>query len=110
MKTKVDELLKLQELEKQLKSLKSSKKKKEIKEEIFLLKSQIPMDILNRFARLSSRFGNALVKANDGICHGCFINLPSSQASEINYSESLYVCQNCGRFLYLDTKESVTIF
>ncbi len=105
----IDGLVRLQELEDLLVETKNSDKKDEIKSEIILIKAQLPFDILNRFYRLYKRNGNAVVVANGGVCHGCFLNLPSSQASSMNHSNTLNVCQNCGRFIYMDSVEAVTI-
>lgn len=113
MEPTVEGLLKLQELENELKSSakkKTTKRIQEIKDEIIFLKTQIPIEVVTRFYKLYRRYEDALVKANGGICQGCYINLPSSQATGMLYSEHLSTCQNCGRFLYMDSTESVTIY
>lgn len=104
-------LLKLQELENKCKESNLSETEREhISSEVTLIKAQIPHDIETRFYKLYKKHGEAVVIANGGVCHGCYINLPSSQAIEINYNEELNVCQNCGRFIYIDSKETIAIF
>jgi len=105
----IDGLVKLQELEDLLLETKGSGKIDEIKSEITLIKVQLPFDIVARFYRLYKRNGNAVVVANGGVCHGCFLNLPSSQALSMNHSNNLNVCQHCGRFIYMDSVETMTI-
>lgn len=110
MNANVDVIVKLQSYENELKSALSDSKKKEIEDEIIFLKTQIPTDTLTRFYKLYNRHGDAIVRANGGFCQGCFINLPTSQHSSLSYSDDMSVCQNCGRFLYIDSEETVAIF
>lgn len=103
-------LLQLQELENAYEAADSKNLKTRISGQIKTLKGQIPDNYITRFYRLYSRYGSAIVRANGGICHGCYLNLPSSQASEVTHSKVLHTCQNCGRFLYVDSQEKLAIF
>lgn len=110
METTAECLLRLQNLEDDLKYVDNESERKEIEDEIILVKTQIPSDIISRFYKLYRKNGDALVRANGGYCQGCFINLPTSQHTVMSHSEELHVCQNCGRFLYMDSEETVAIF
>lgn len=103
-------MLKLQDREIQLKTEKDANKIDDLKSEIILLKAQLPDDVVSRFYRLFRRDENALVSANGGVCQGCFLNLPSSQAAVMNKSSDLSTCQHCGRFLYYDAEKANAIF
>ncbi|MEW6535924.1 MAG: C4-type zinc ribbon domain-containing protein [Candidatus Auribacterota bacterium] len=110
MKANVEVLVKLQSYENDLKKCNSESQRKQIEDEIIFLKTQTPTETLTRFYKLYHRHGDAIVRANGGFCQGCFINLPTSQHSLLSYSDDMSVCQNCGRFLYIDSEETVAIF
>ncbi len=103
-------LLKLQNHEIDLKTETDQNKIDDLKSEVILLKAQLPTEIVNRFYRLFKRYENALVRANGGVCNGCFLNLPISQAAVMNKNSDLATCQNCGRFIYFDTEKADAIF
>jgi len=107
--TVTEMLLKLQNIENSVKQEKKKSKREELQSEIILIKAQIPANIVSRFYKLYKRDSNAIVKANDGVCHGCFLNMPSSQASVIGFSEELSTCHHCGRYLYIDRQETIAI-
>ena len=107
MRTK---LLKLQELENAIRATASIGQKKRLKSKINALKSQLPPNVCDRFYKLYKRNGAAIVQANGGICHGCYLNLPSSQANEVKFRKTLHTCQNCGCFLYVESEEKLAIF
>jgi|GEM_PF-1918082 len=107
----INMLIKLQDLENHLKESNLTKNDKEqVSSEITLIKAQIPHDVETRFYKLYKKHGEAIVMANGSVCHGCYINLPSSQAIEMSHNDELNVCQNCGRFIYMDSKETISIF
>ncbi|MDX9703380.1 MAG: C4-type zinc ribbon domain-containing protein [Candidatus Auribacterota bacterium] len=103
-------LLKLQNHEIELKTQKNKSKIDDLNSEIILLKAQLPTEIVTRFYRLFKRYENALVRANGGVCNGCFLNLPSSQAAVMNKCSDISTCQHCGRFIYYDTEKANAIF
>ena len=107
--TVTEMLLKLQNVENTLKQEKRKNKREELQSEIILIKAQIPANIVSRFYKLYKRDGKAIVKGNDGVCHGCFLNMPLSQASVIGFSDELSTCHHCGRYLYIDKKETIAI-
>ena len=41
----------------------------------------------------------ALVGSN-GICSGCRVTLTPQRFNEVRQSSQIFVCENCGRFLY----------
>lgn len=63
------------------------------------LEAQVRPAMLNRYRRLRSRVGRAIVPVVDGNCTGCFTNIPSSFTSSV-HAHKVINCENCGRMLY----------
>jgi uncharacterized protein len=62
----------------------------------------IPRDVLAQYGRLLKVRGGlavALVGSN-GICSGCRVTLTPQRFNEVRQSSQIFVCENCGRFLY----------
>jgi uncharacterized protein len=62
----------------------------------------VPRDILAQYGRLLKVRGGlavALVGSN-GICSGCRVTLTPQRFNEVRQSSQIFVCENCGRFLY----------
>src|SRR5262245_10125542 len=62
----------------------------------------IPRDLLTQYGRLLRQRGGlgvALVGSN-GICSGCRVSLTPQRFNEVRQSSQIFVCENCGRFLY----------
>jgi len=53
---------------------------------------------LNLYERALRRYGRAVALVRDRVCQGCFITLPTSVTPSV--SESLTLCESCGRILY----------
>jgi len=63
------------------------------------LETQIQPAMLNRYRRLARRMGRAIVPVVDGVCTGCFTNVPSIFTSSVNRGKVIN-CETCGRMLY----------
>ncbi|HPW46177.1 MAG TPA: PTS sugar transporter subunit IIA [bacterium] len=84
----------------QLLEAKKSSGAKGLARKIELARDELSGSMLSRFDRLISHYGEALVEANDGICHGCNMQLSSGLAYEMKRNpNSVYVCERCGRFI-----------
>jgi predicted nucleic acid-binding Zn-ribbon protein len=62
----------------------------------------VPRDVLAQYGRLLKVRGGlavALVGSN-GICSGCRVTLTPQRFNEVRQSSQIFVCENCGRFLY----------
>ena len=62
----------------------------------------VPRDILVQYGRLlkvRAGLAVALVGSN-GICSGCRVTLTPQRFNEVRQSSQIFVCENCGRFLY----------
>ncbi|MBN1273415.1 MAG: PTS sugar transporter subunit IIA [Candidatus Aminicenantes bacterium] len=97
-------LWKLQQIE--LKMKKASKdKKKKMREHAELIRSELDIDLLDRYDRLMDRYGFAVAEVMDGACQGCNINVATGMSSAIEGSNDIYVCENCGKFLVAAKKQ-----
>src|SRR5262245_29933687 len=62
----------------------------------------IPRDLLVQYGRLlKGRNGLAVaLVGSNGICSGCRVTLTPQRFNEVRQSSQIYICENCGRFLY----------
>jgi len=62
----------------------------------------IPRDLLAQYGRLlKGRNGLAVaLVGSNGICSGCRVTLTPQRFNEVRQSSQIYICENCGRFLY----------
>lgn len=97
-------LWKLQEIELRLKKASKDKKKK-LQEQADLIRSELDVDLLDRYDRLMDRYGFAVAEVIEGTCQGCNINVATGMGSAIEGSNDIYVCENCGKFLVASKKK-----
>jgi len=58
---------------------------------------------LQRYDRiLSNKDGLAIVPLQNGVCGGCYMNVPPQVVNEIKMHEHLVYCEMCARILYLE--------
>ncbi|TMA12022.1 MAG: hypothetical protein E6J89_05960 [Deltaproteobacteria bacterium] len=102
-----DELIKvLEELEARTSSLKE--KVEELKkledawgEKRRELEVQLEGNLIERYELIFARRGGmAVVAVSEGICQGCYMNIPPQLRNEIMKSERLNLCPSCHRILY----------
>jgi predicted nucleic acid-binding Zn-ribbon protein len=70
-------------------------------EKIDEMETQLDRAVRDRYRRLASGTGKAVVPVIQGTCYGCFVSIPTSVASAAAGNRSLRHCDNCGRFLYV---------
>lgn len=61
------------------------------------MEAALEAEIAKRYRLISGRRSRAVVPVIDGVCYGCFIELPTSVAS---HNEAIRWCENCGSFIY----------
>ena len=62
---------------------------------------QLNGDLIGRYELIfSRRGGTAVVAISDGVCQGCYMNIPPQLWNEIIRSDKLNVCPSCHRILY----------
>ena len=68
--------------------------------------SQLNGDLIGRYEMIfQRRGGTAVVGVTDGICQGCYMNIPPQLANEIRKNERLNLCPSCHRILYYKPAE-----
>jgi uncharacterized protein len=68
--------------------------------------SQLNGDLIGRYETIfRARGGTAVVGVTDGICQGCYMNIPPQLANEIRKNERLNLCPSCHRILFYKPAE-----
>jgi predicted nucleic acid-binding Zn-ribbon protein len=68
--------------------------------------AQLNGDLIGRYEMIfRARGGTAVVGVTDGICQGCYMNIPPQLANEIRKNERLNLCPSCHRILYYKPAE-----
>jgi hypothetical protein len=86
----------------------SSKKEKIIKSRKTKSKD-VPANILKKYDILKDRRnGIAVVSVTNGVCTGCFMNIPPQLINELLKEEKMHCCPTCHRIIYhqADTQEA----
>jgi predicted nucleic acid-binding Zn-ribbon protein len=53
------------------------------------------------YKRLFERYqGSAFAVAADGVCQGCYVNIPAKVVADLRSGNKLYRCESCGRFIF----------
>jgi predicted nucleic acid-binding Zn-ribbon protein len=54
----------------------------------------------SEYERLNEHYpGEAFTVAADGVCQGCFVNIPAKVVAELRSGGCVYRCESCGRLL-----------
>ena len=68
--------------------------------------SRLSGDLIGRYEMIfQRRGGTAVVGVTDGICQGCYMNIPPQLTNEIRKNERLNLCPSCHRILYYKPPE-----
>lgn len=63
----------------------------------------VPKISLARYERvLQHTDGLAIVPVNNGVCAGCYMNVPAQVANQIKMNKELVFCETCARIIYLE--------
>jgi len=95
---KAAHLLNLQELELRKRNT-SYGNTRSIARKIKLLRSEIDIEILNRFDRLLQKTGLAIVEVTQGSCQNCHMKLSSGTRAILKRGKDIILCENCGHFI-----------
>ncbi|HUB87294.1 MAG TPA: C4-type zinc ribbon domain-containing protein [Verrucomicrobiae bacterium] len=69
---------------------------------IFELRNTIPAQILGHYDRLVARGKKGIAAVRHQTCTGCHMNVPLAVVLALQHGEDIQLCENCGRYLYLD--------
>lgn len=73
---------------------------KAIDAKIAEMEATLPPQVLSRYRRVAERRPRVVAPVIKGTCYGCFVAVPTAQASNADRNAEIHTCQNCGRFLY----------
>src|SRR5215813_2316203 len=94
MNATIQSLLKLQSIE--FEDEKGSDK------QIAELRGKIPEPILGHYDRLRARDKRGVAQVRNQVCTGCHMRLPIGVIATLMQDRDIQLCDNCGRYLYLD--------
>jgi predicted nucleic acid-binding Zn-ribbon protein len=77
-----------------LRNLKSLKQARES------IRKQLSPETLTHYDKLFAKFGRSIAPVNQGVCYGCFLQLPTLFVQESKENQGLEICPKCRRFLY----------
>jgi len=65
------------------------------------LRAELPAPVLSHYDRLCSAGKKGIVLVRNQSCSGCHIRIPLGTLMEIKRGDTLKLCDNCRRYLYL---------
>ncbi|GAB6100281.1 zinc ribbon domain-containing protein [Halanaerocella petrolearia] len=96
---------KLSDLQEQWKEQENKLKVKlqSIKEKRQQVVEELDEELVSKYNQLvDNKYGNAVVKIEDGYCMGCRMSLPINLVTEVKEKKGIVTCNNCGRILYTE--------
>lgn len=79
----------------------ASRMEKILKTRIAKAKKVQDQKILNKYELIKAkRDGLAMVGASNGVCHGCYMNVPPQLYNDLLREDQLHSCPTCNRLLY----------
>ncbi len=70
-------------------------------------RSEVPAPILAHFDRMIARGKKGLAAVRDGVCTECHLRLTTGKLADLAAAKDIWLCDNCGRYLYLPAAEKV---
>jgi predicted nucleic acid-binding Zn-ribbon protein len=61
--------------------------------------AQLSPELIKRYDKIRSAYGDAVVKVRKGACSGCYRAIPPQTLVEMRRLEQLFTCENCGRII-----------
>lgn len=73
------------------------------------ISSKVNGEVLTTYSRVMKRTGKAVVEARDGVCHGCFMDIPPQLFNDVVRNQKLIQCPNCHRILFYNNDKGDTV-
>jgi hypothetical protein len=70
------------------------------------LRAQVPEPIQAHFDRLIARRKKGVAVVRHGVCSECHLRIPIGTQARLTADNEIFLCENCGRYLYLAPEES----
>lgn len=61
----------------------------------------IPEGMAKTYTRVRMRHQNAVVPVEEGVCQGCYVQIPAAVMGRLQNPREQVYCDHCGRILYL---------
>jgi mannitol/fructose-specific phosphotransferase system IIA component (Ntr-type) len=103
MKSILNQLIQLQELNFAMEEQKASKSKMpltQLEKSIAEIRQQLPPEVSERYDRLQKHYPLAVIPLAHGSCSRCGLAVPTAVVNAVKAGEKLQNCPHCGRFLY----------
>jgi PTS system nitrogen regulatory IIA component len=103
MKSILNQLIQLQELNFAMEEQKASNSKMplaQLEKSIAEIRRQLPAAVADRYDRLQTRYPLAVIPLAHGNCSRCGLAVPAGIVNAVKAGEQLQNCPHCGRFLY----------
>ncbi|HUJ11746.1 MAG TPA: PTS sugar transporter subunit IIA [Verrucomicrobiae bacterium] len=103
MKSILNQLIQLQELNFAMEEQKASKSKMpltQLEKSIAEIRQQLPPEVSERYDRLQKRYPLAVIPLAHGSCSRCGLAVPPALVNAVKAGEQLQNCPHCGRFLF----------
>lgn len=116
MHAQLEMLLEIQDLKTQRRELVDTPGEREVEEGVFNMRIEDAVEQLDakiqemedsleprvrmRYQRLAGKRPRVVVPVIKGTCYGCFVSVPTAQASDAARNDEIRYCESCGRFLY----------
>ena len=73
----------------------------DLEERVSRLRGKIPKPVLAHYDRLTDHGKKGLAGVQHQTCTGCHLQVPLGVVIELQHTEDVRLCDNCGRYLYL---------
>ena len=104
MKTKKSDLLEFQNLHLEWERARAPRKAK-LQNAMDRIKNRVPEYLVERVEEFISKGRMPLVPEIHGTCGGCHLMLPGGIANHLAATDELFLCENCGAFVYWESFE-----
>jgi len=69
------------------------------------LRAKVPAPVLAHFDRMIALGRKGVAPVRHGVCSGCHIRVSIGTLASLVYPKDLYLCDNCGCYLLLESEE-----
>jgi predicted nucleic acid-binding Zn-ribbon protein len=77
--------------------------------EIAQRRAEVPAPVLAHFERMIARGKKGVAVVRDGVCTECHLRLTTGKLARLAADTDIWLCDNCGRYLYLSEAEKVGV-
>jgi len=77
--------------------------------EIEQRRAEVPAPVLAHFERMIARGKKGVAVVRDGVCTECHLRLTAGKLARLAADTDIWLCDNCGRYLYLSEAEKVGV-